>query len=83
MTADTPVQYLGSSGNSYDFESDRVAAMNSYAKLMHLHTKKQMDAAKRASRRRSGESANDVQATLTKEGSIHSTISSTGSQMPF
>jgi len=83
MTADTPVQYLGSSGNSSNYESDAVAAMTSYAKLMHLHTKKQMDAAKRASRRRSGESANDVQATPTQEGSIHSTTSSTSSRMAF
>jgi hypothetical protein len=83
MTADTTVQYLGSSSNSYNYESDPVAAMTSYSKLMHLHTKKQMDAAKRASRRRSDESANDVQATLTKESSICSTTSSTSSRMPF
>jgi hypothetical protein len=83
MTADTSVQYLGSSGNSYDSESDPVAAMTSYAKLMHLHTKKQMDAAKRASRRRNGESANDVQAPLTKEGNIHNNTSSTSSRTSF
>jgi hypothetical protein len=83
MTADKSVQYLGSSGNSYNYESDPVAAMASYAKLMHLHTKKQMDAAQRASRRRSSESATDVQATPTKEGSTHSTTSGTSSRMPY
>jgi hypothetical protein len=59
-----------------------VAAMTSYSKLMHLHTKKQMDAAKRASRRRSGDSTTDASATLTKEGSIEST-STASSRMSF
>ena len=83
MTADTTVQHLGTSGSSYGYETDPVAAITSYAKVMHLHTKKQMDAAKRASRRRNGDGANDVQATLTEEGNIHSTTSNTGSQISF
>jgi hypothetical protein len=83
MTADTSVQYLGTSGSSYGYETDPVAAITSYAKVMHLHTKRQMDAAKRASRRQSGDSANNVPATLTKEGSMHSTTSSTSSRMSF
>lgn len=83
MTADTSVQHLGSSGSSCNYETDPVAAITSYAKVMHLHTKNQMDAAKRASRRRNGDAANDVQAALMKEGSIHSTTSNTSSQMSF
>jgi hypothetical protein len=83
MTAGTTVQHLGTSGSSYDYETDPVAAITSYSKVMHLHTKNQMDAAKRASRRRNGDSTNDVQATLVKEGSIHSTTSTTSSQVPF
>jgi hypothetical protein len=83
MTANTSVQHLGTSGSSYNYETDPVAAITSYAKVMHLHTKNQMDAAKRASRRRNGDAVNDVQAALMKEGSIHSTTSNTSSQMSF
>jgi hypothetical protein len=64
MTTDTPVQHLGTS--SYGYEADPVAAITSYAKVMHLHTKKQMEAVKWASRRLSNDGANDVQATPTK-----------------
>jgi hypothetical protein len=83
MTADTTVQRVDTSGSSSSYETDPVAAITSYAKVMHLHTKKQMDAAKRASRRRNGDGANDSQATLMEEGSIHSTTRNTSSQMSF
>ena len=83
MASETPVQYISTSGNSYNYEADPVAAMTSYAKLMHLHTKKQMDAAKRASRRRSGDSTSDAQASFPKQGSIDSNTSTTNSRMSF
>ena len=80
MASETPTQYLNGANDSYEYEGDPVAAMTSYAKLMHIHTKKQMDAAKRASRRRSGDST--TEAPL-KEGSIDSTSTSTSSRMSF
>ena len=38
---------------SYDYDSDPVAAMTSYSKVMHQHTKRQMEAATQSVRRRS------------------------------
>ena len=76
------MQYNSASGDSFDYEADPVAAMTSYSKLMHLHTKKQMDAAKRASRRRSPDAAVDAHTSLPKEGSIDST-STTRSDASF
>ena len=69
------MQYLSSSTSQVDYDSDPVQAMTSYSQLMHMHTKKQMDAAKRVSRRRSGDSGVKAEATITKEGSIDSTSS--------
>jgi hypothetical protein len=83
MASASPVQYLSTSGDPYDYEANPVAAMTSYSKLMHLHTKKQMDAAKRASRRRSDDSTADAQSTPTKETSIESSSGSTVSRMSF
>lgn len=73
MASEAPMQHISPSGDTFDYEVDPVAAMTSYSKLMHLHTKKQMDAAKRASRRRSPDAAVDAHNSLTKEGSIDST----------
>lgn len=67
-------------GDSYEYNADPVAAMTFYANSMHIHTKKQMEAAKRAFRRRSGDATVEAQNTLQKEASIDSTSSaSTGS----
>lgn len=64
--------------NSYD--TDPVAAMAYYSRMMHSHTKQQMDAATRSMRRRSpGSSTVDAQASLSKE----STRSSTSSRSSF
>ena len=82
MASEAPMQYTNASGDSFDYEADPVAAMTSYSKLMHLHTKKQMDAAKRASRRRTPDAAIDAHSPLTKEGSIESTTT-TSSNMSF
>ena len=59
-----------------EYDTNPVAAMASYSRLMHTHTKKQMDAAMLASRRRNGDDAVDPSAHLTKEGSLDSTSTS-------
>jgi hypothetical protein len=51
---------------NYDMDSP-MAAATSYARSMHQHTKRQMDAATRSSRRRAGD-ANDVGRTLSSAG---------------
>ncbi|KIW29772.1 uncharacterized protein PV07_05560 [Cladophialophora immunda] len=47
------VEYLTSPQQNFNYESDPIAAMTSYARMMHMHTKQQMDAATRSARRRS------------------------------
>jgi hypothetical protein len=83
MASASPVQYLSTSDDPDDYKADPVATMTSYSKLMHLYTKKQMDAAKRASRRRNDDSTADAQSTLTKEASIDSSSSSPVWRMSF
>lgn len=59
--------------HSFDDESDPVAAMTEYSRVMHSHTMKQMENARRASRRRDADSAvvsADIQ--LHKEDSMSS-----------
>lgn len=41
---------------SYEYDSDPVAAMTSYSKVMHQHTKRQMEAATTSGRRRTSSS---------------------------
>lgn len=57
-----------------DYGSDPVAAMTSYSRTMHQHTKQQMEAATKSARRRSIGNNNlvDAEASLTKEGSMSS-----------
>lgn len=52
---------------NYDMDSP-VAAARSYARSMHMHTKKQMEAASRSSRRRGAE-AGDAMRSLDNEES--------------
>lgn len=70
------VEYTTSRPESYDFE-DPVQAMTDYSRLMHKHTKSQMEAATQAARRRSSGSRSPPSdsATLHKEGSISSQAS--------
>jgi hypothetical protein len=76
MAPSAPVRFFESSSADsldYSYNSNPVAAITSYSMLMHKHTKQQMDAAKSASRRRSGDATVDAQASLSKQGSIDST----------
>lgn len=50
MQPTTDLQFPGS--DSFDCETDPVAAMTEYSRVMHSHTLKQMENARRASRRR-------------------------------
>lgn len=64
---------------TFDYESDPVAAMSSYSRMMHEYTKQQMDTYCRPLRRRSPvSSAVDAQTSITKTGS-HSSKSSRSS----
>ena len=71
------VEYLTGRNETYDFESDPVQAMTDYSRLMHKHTKSQMDAATQAARRRSSgiSSPQNETASFRKEGSISSQAS--------
>ncbi|KAI9707762.1 MAG: hypothetical protein M1836_000724 [Candelina mexicana] len=62
--------------NQYDLDNP-MEAMNSYARIMHQHTKRQMENATRPVRRRSPASI-EKQVTLSTESSIAS-VSSTSS----
>ena len=70
------VEYTTSRPEAYDFE-DPVQAMTDYSRLMHRHTKSQLEAATKAVRRRSSgsRSSQSDSATLRKEGSISSQAS--------
>jgi hypothetical protein len=71
MQATTELQLPSS--HSYDFESDPVAAMTEYSRVMHSHTMKQMENARRASRRRDAEKGTiSTETQLRKEDSISS-----------
>jgi hypothetical protein len=74
------VQYLSTPPASFDYDSDPIAAMTSYSRMMHSHTQQQMDAATRAARRRSPPAADDrhIPNGLSKQ-STHSTSSSRSS----
>lgn len=67
MASEAPIQYLSTSGDPFDYDTDLVAAMTSYSRIMYIHTKKQMDAAIRASQLRKGDATVDPPAHLTKE----------------
>jgi len=69
MAASAPIRFFESSSidsSDHSCDSNPVAAIISYSKLMHMHTKQQMDAAKRVSRRRSGDATVNAQASLSK-----------------
>lgn len=70
------VEYLSVPAQPLDYESDPVAAMSTYARMMHSHTKVQMDAATCSARRRSSGSS-DAQTTLSPSTSISSNSSRT------
>lgn len=72
MASEAPMQYLSTSGDSFDHDTDLVAAMTSYSRIMYMHTKKQIDAAIRASLPRKGDATVDPPAHLTKEKSVDS-----------
>ncbi|KIX98646.1 uncharacterized protein Z520_05947 [Fonsecaea multimorphosa CBS 102226] len=75
------VEYLTSPQQNFSYESDPIAAMTSYARMMHMHTKQQMDAATRSARRRSppiGVDAHPESGVLSKQ-STHSSNSSRAS----
>lgn len=71
------VEYVTGRAEAYNFESDPAQAMSDYSRLMHNHTKSQMDAATKAARRRSTASDNSQNdtASLRKQGSISSQAS--------
>jgi hypothetical protein len=64
MSESSSVVYSSPRQQSFDFDSNPAMAMTSYARSMHLHTKKQMDQACRSSRRRS--SASEETPSLSK-----------------
>ncbi|KAJ4503799.1 hypothetical protein HRR83_005568 [Exophiala dermatitidis] len=75
------VEYLTAPQETINYEADPVAAMTSYSRMMHLHTRQQMDAATRSARRRSpshGVDAHGGQSGLSKQGT-HSSSSSRSS----
>ncbi|CAG8956037.1 hypothetical protein HYFRA_00008893 [Hymenoscyphus fraxineus] len=71
------------SQSHFDSYND-VEDLTSYARIMHQHTRKQMEAAARSARRRSGQTENGTTPSIPKSGSsIHSTrgsVSSAGSR---
>lgn len=71
------VEYLSRPSQPFDYESDPIAAMSTYARMMHSHTKQQMDAATRSARRRSPQPTG-AQASLSLQSS-HSSNSSRSS----
>eukprot|EP00249_Psilotum_nudum_P035710 c56910_g1_i1 orf=130-354(+) len=68
------VEYLTSpSQGSFDFDQDPLEAVTSYSRLMHLHTKAQMDSSCRSLRRKSPTSdVISAQAGLAKQNSMDS-----------
>ncbi|KIX09822.1 uncharacterized protein Z518_00903 [Rhinocladiella mackenziei CBS 650.93] len=76
----TTVKGLARSHDGLDYEADPVAEMTSYSRMMHLHTKKQMDAVARSARRRSSPSGVDAHAqTGLSKQTTHSSTSSASS----
>lgn len=74
MIMSANVEYLTQPTEAFDFDSDPLEAMSTYARRMHQHTQQQMDAATRSARRRSpvlGDSNN----TLSTKSSISSSSS--------
>lgn len=58
MPSSTNIEYITNPQDvQFDYESDPHEAMQSYAKMMHSHTKQQMDAATVKCRRRSAVSS--------------------------
>ncbi|OCT52609.1 hypothetical protein CLCR_11096 [Cladophialophora carrionii] len=78
------VEYLTSPQHeTLDYESDPIAAMTSYSRMMHSHTKSQMDAATRSARRRSSSSSTGVNAHANTGLSKQNTHSSNSSRSSF
>ena len=57
---------------TFDYESDPTVAFTSYSKMMHDHTRQQMEAARRSSRRRSGADGPTNPTHMSKASSISS-----------
>ena len=68
------VEYLTAPSETLDYESDPIAAMSSYARMMHSHTQQQMEAATRSARRRSPVAA-DAHNSLSQQSSRSSNSS--------
>ena len=69
MPSSTGAEYV-SQPTPLDFDSDPVTAMTSYSRMMHVHTKQQMEAATKTSHRRSSSASPvDAQASLNKSSS--------------
>jgi hypothetical protein len=77
MSASEQVQFLTNPADAvFDYNSDPNMAMSSYAQMMHMHTKQQMEQATRSCRRRSAaSSAVNANAGLPTESSMESTSS--------
>ena len=83
MTSIAQAQMTPHEGNIFtnpldfqQYDDDPSIALGSYARVMHDHTMRQMDAARRAARRRSSPSSRAVDAQgPRKESSISSTDS--------
>ncbi|EXJ93482.1 hypothetical protein A1O1_01874 [Capronia coronata CBS 617.96] len=74
------VEYITTPREPFNYDADPVEAMTSYSRLMHLHTKQQMDAATQAARRRSPSAGVDSQGqTGFSKQSTHSSSSSRSS----
>lgn len=76
------VEYITNPADTtFDYESDPVQAVSSYARMMHEHTKAQMDTSCRALRRRASPTSSVVnaQAPLPQGGSSMSSTSSRSS----
>lgn len=77
MPSTTEVRFPSST--SHDYESDPVAAMTEYSRIMHSHTLKQMESARRASRRRDADSSAVSANVQLRKGDSMSSNSSGGS----
>jgi hypothetical protein len=75
------VEYLTTPSEPLNYEADPVAAMSSYSRMMHMHTRQQMESATRSARRRSPpSSAVDAHAQAgLSQSSKHSSNSSRSS----
>ncbi|KIW21368.1 hypothetical protein PV08_01948 [Exophiala spinifera] len=76
------VEYLTTPSEPFGSNSDPLVAMTSYAKMMHMHTQQQMEAATRSARRRSSPT-HGVDAHAQNGLSKQSTHSSNSSRSSF